>query len=543
MKNRYLLLVSIVVIMQACIKDNGNYDYIKLSEPKVKKPAGTISAVIGQPLEIIPEYSFPKGDSLTDLSFEWNYGKTILSSEKSLKIENLDLPIGDNQLLFSMIDKKTNIKYSKLFVLSVSSPYHLCWLILSESDNKRSSLSYMKKGDYIDVDPDDKNYERYEWFKDYDLYEKSMNGESLGISPVKLIDHNNVPYSKKNGGVLVIHKESDDLEINGETMKRVSSIEEQFIDKKLPKDFELVDAAYAAWGTYLLSADGKVYTNRFSDLIYYHGYFSQTPLMMNADELNVKQLIPTAFRNCYTWCLFDATKKAFISVFNNESTDAGLSGTLVENKAVYWPSGFSPLTNIGDHELVFAGYVNSGRDNIGTEGSPKKSAHYISILKNNTNSDIYLQKFQTEVRTLATAKYSIVAMFQSKVTGMNTLLRENSQIVINANANIKTVGEGKIFFSSENGLYWVSPNDCVIHKLDEAPVGRNITALELDNSGTELAVGYSDGYFAVYRCREADLTAAKPIFVLKPEKIQSSNKVVDIVWKNSHQTQGYLFDK
>lgn len=161
------LLVSLLMgILYSCFEDKGNYDYSYAPEVIMKKDHGLRDTVIkrGQRLTIIPDLQMlltKEGEHKDTVDFdderfkyEWRvYGHTIndydslLSTARNLDTI-IDLPLTTSapyRIIYSVIDKKTEVSWNFKFNLSVQNRYENAWLFLVENDDRTVDLTLYGK--------------------------------------------------------------------------------------------------------------------------------------------------------------------------------------------------------------------------------------------------------------------------------------------------------------------------------------------------------------------------------------------------------------
>lgn len=172
---QWLLIFLFTGCLTSCFEDKGNYDYSYAPEVIMPENAGLRDTVIkrGQRLTIIPNLQMlltEDGEHKDTVDFdeerfayEWHvYGRLITSYDSVLATTRnldtiIDLPLttGDPyRVIYSVIDKNTDVAWNFKFNLSVQNRYENAWLFLVEDDNQMVDLTlYGKELDNASEDP------------------------------------------------------------------------------------------------------------------------------------------------------------------------------------------------------------------------------------------------------------------------------------------------------------------------------------------------------------------------------------------------------
>ena len=163
---QWLLIFLFTGCLVSCFEDKGNYDYSYAPEVIMKKDQGLRDTTIsrGQRLTIVPNLQMlltEDGEHKDTVDFdeerfayEWHvYGRlttsydSVLATTRNLDTTiNLPLTTGDPyQVVYSVIDKNTDVAWNFRFYLSVQNRYANAWLFLVEDDNKMVDLTLYGK--------------------------------------------------------------------------------------------------------------------------------------------------------------------------------------------------------------------------------------------------------------------------------------------------------------------------------------------------------------------------------------------------------------
>ncbi|RFS21770.1 hypothetical protein DVR12_14005 [Chitinophaga silvatica] len=142
---KYLLYISLI-LMVACSKDKGNYDYQTLNDVVItgiksgQDNDNIYNIVQGTKLIINPDVT-RKLNQDPDLSYTWEIGKDTVGTDKNLDV-TINLPFGKNNGRYTVKDNKTGVRYFTDFIVNVTSPYGKGYFILAESSTGNTMISF-----------------------------------------------------------------------------------------------------------------------------------------------------------------------------------------------------------------------------------------------------------------------------------------------------------------------------------------------------------------------------------------------------------------
>lgn len=163
---QWLLILFLIGSQISCFEDKGNYDYSYAPEVIMKKDQGLRDTTIkrGQRLTIVPnlqmlltedgEHKDTVDFDAERFAYEWHvYGRltsdydSLLATTRNLDT-TINLPLsGSNpyRVIYSVIDKNTDVAWNFKFNLSVQDRYENAWLFLVEDDNQMVDLTLYGK--------------------------------------------------------------------------------------------------------------------------------------------------------------------------------------------------------------------------------------------------------------------------------------------------------------------------------------------------------------------------------------------------------------
>lgn len=548
MKLRNILLIcALFTTAYSCIDDKGNYEYLEVDDVVIKEPAFDVKVNMKEPLHISPKFEYTSKEPINrdDFTYEWTIGKKIVSKDSVLSIPIVEFPIGSYRSMLAVTNTSTGMCYTKTFNIKVDSKYSNGWMVLYEKNNL-SHLVYMKGK---------KDGSTWTWpIVEDDVYFK-VNEEHLPAGCKKLSDHGYKAGGGggiKGGGVTVIHNGPDGgIELNGFSLQKDYLIRQLFLEEQLPAGFELKDILHAGTGIFALGENGRVHAGRYVDQVFWTSRLSHIESRYKGQPLNIDHFIPTEYyAGSFVWLMYSKANKNFISVYDDDSDifNPALEEIGGTNNPEFWKSGifmpnvyhidtlpkgaenFVMLDNM-TMQVMGSGYISSGWG--------VHDANYMLILRDE-NGKIFLQRHHDELDR-GTPVSVIRPKFHRAAPKLDALVNEKSQFAINA------TDEAEIIFSSNGVIYMFNPDydesdeekKMELHVIDNTYRGKEITTMELNNLGTLLGVGFSDGTVIIYKKPEAkDLIV--PDYKAKEEFKATvfGDKIIDIIFKNGAPVQG-----
>lgn len=261
-------LSYIVVVMMAaltfwgCYEDKGHYDYRPSTAPKISGIPATCDAYVGSPLSIPVTITYP-GEAWTNVAYEWRVNLKVISTDKDLDLEHVDLDVKSNQYAdYKVINKDTGEYAMVTFTMNVSTEFATGWFLLSEGEDC-SVLSYIR-GDGVVYS---------------DVYEE-LNGEKLGKGAVQIKEHW-IPWGVETGEVFIGVPSGPNyaVDLDGNSLKRMVYSKDEFLEGQ-PDDFAPTTLDCVMNWDYMIS-NGKLYTRYVEsglDAQYHEGRFVRMPM-------------------------------------------------------------------------------------------------------------------------------------------------------------------------------------------------------------------------------------------------------------------------
>ena len=212
MKKIYSTLFFATLLLSGCIKDDGNYDYTPLEEVSIEGIADSYRFILQERQTITPKITTKIASG--NLQYCWRIGSDTLSTEPNFDYTFTNVLATKDPLTFEVIDKTTNVRYSKRIDLAVVSPFQSGWLVFSTLNNA-PCLSFQ-------------SYEDKQLLYD-DVY-KEINSESLAGTPltVKQIRYQDGSTGAWMDRVSVLCRNGKSVELDGTSLLRLKYYEDEF---------------------------------------------------------------------------------------------------------------------------------------------------------------------------------------------------------------------------------------------------------------------------------------------------------------------------
>jgi hypothetical protein len=143
--SRFVAIISLTLLLSACFKDKGNYEYNPINEIDIEGISEDYSVALGDKLTIIPDLSFTLDGSndTANYTYEWfalrKDGVLPGDVRKDIALtRNLDviitIPPGPYRAYYRVTDKNSGIQWQKTFNLTVVSSIYEGWMLMNDVD-------------------------------------------------------------------------------------------------------------------------------------------------------------------------------------------------------------------------------------------------------------------------------------------------------------------------------------------------------------------------------------------------------------------------
>ncbi|PUZ24887.1 hypothetical protein DCC81_11210 [Chitinophaga parva] len=474
MRLRFIfLLLPLALLLHACKKDLGNYNYHPPSEPMLDGVDGNIvPATVGDTLIYMPYVFLQGADPAKDLQFDWSIlvpeeARAVHYTGYPLKIVyNLKPMLRDAELVIT--DKRNGIKYFHDFQVQGTTQFSQGATVLSV-DNGVTKLSFIRPDSTVMAN----------------LYE-ALHQEDLPANPQQLFAK---PAAYQEGSVedyWVICKDpaKTSVIIDGSTMLRKRYFNEQFFTAPSPLVTEAFDGTS---GIPTGIINGKLYLSVTTTAPYApdFGKFSNMASGVGGDYTLSK------FYNRLPSCFFgfDTKSNGFVT-FDGQ-------GNYMGNDYMVAADVFDPKA-LGDGELIYLHAVpgTSYAFFKSTDGNLYEYTFYIDM-------DNYDQRTIKPVRKRVFKGASLVQ----------------------ADTKWQRSGTDVYYFTSGDKVYRYNPLNEDLRPLKTDFQGKKVTMIKLVNNDNQLRVGV-DGSVT-----KLDVSVGKDgAFISRVDGIPGSP--VDIIIKN-----------
>jgi hypothetical protein len=213
---KYLLYIlgACGLLIAACSRDKGNYDYVELPDPAIRDLDTAYSVITGDSLIITPHISLASGkdDYQCYWKIDWGEKATSLEYEgRELRIV-FGLPSGRYPGQLAVMDNVTGMKYFYRFVITCQTEFTKGALVLSSSGGT-AALTFIKPDGTVQPDV----YQA--------INQESLQGAAMQLVPVQNMFYLNrltsywVTYT--NGGVM----------IDADNLQRIRTLRENFYEQ------------------------------------------------------------------------------------------------------------------------------------------------------------------------------------------------------------------------------------------------------------------------------------------------------------------------
>lgn len=305
MKNffKYILVLITISSVSACIDDDNNYDYLSINGLKgdIEGMKDEYILSYGEELTLTPTFKFSIDSINPNVSYEWRLDNELLPEEKGASCTLSFTKGGEYEVTFSVIDNKTNVKFSKSTLLIVRSPFARGWLVLKEGGAQESIIDFVGARTISFKMPVFDGKKIVEIERDslvYDLLLKDVS-PALGTNPKGLFL--NAGYEGSETTVEISNEvgviQDRWVELNGNTMERSVYTEDEFRGELPASGFHPQTAAMTYSAKALLDTNGYIYWANLSYVTDYHScMYLSIPLGKNR---KFKALYPSFRVNKY----------------------------------------------------------------------------------------------------------------------------------------------------------------------------------------------------------------------------------------------------
>lgn len=213
---KYLLYIlgGLALLIAACSRDKGNYDYMELPDPVIEGLDTTYSVITGDSLIITPTVKLASGKN--DYSCHWKIN--VPEQAMSLDYDSKDLRIvfglasGRYTAQLALVDNANGMKYFYEFVIHCQTEFTKGTLVLSSSGSQ-AVLTFIKPDGTVQPD----------------IYQ-AINRESLQGEPMQLVPVQNQFYLNRLTAYWITYTGAGVM-INADNLQRIRTLKQNFFEQ------------------------------------------------------------------------------------------------------------------------------------------------------------------------------------------------------------------------------------------------------------------------------------------------------------------------
>ncbi|KAA2240385.1 hypothetical protein F0L74_29975 [Chitinophaga agrisoli] len=338
MKHYLLYIPALLLLMAACTRDKGNYDYTALPDPEIGLDT-LYKAVTGDSLIIDPKITLHTGKN--DYSCHWNInipaeGRGEDHDGQVLRIV-FGLPASRYATRLTVTDNNTGMKYFYNFFILGQTEFSQGLVVLS-TDNNNAVLSMIKPDGSVKPD----------------LYQ-AINNEALPGPALQLVPIQNQFYLNTLSSFWITHggDQKGGVLLDAGTLKRLKYLPDNFFEP--PGDLKPGYFMNMINGITNAVINGKLFigSDETAPFWPYYGYFGvpvtgvynlASPVLNNISEARLRG------KSGY-YLGFDPDKKAFLRFFSNTfyGTDYEVQGNAFDPTNI--KMNMTYLARFNDNEI------------------------------------------------------------------------------------------------------------------------------------------------------------------------------------------------
>lgn len=495
-----LLILLLVIAVQSCYEDKGDYDYITPNDIKITLAPRSSNGYIGELYVYNPalEFSIP-ADSL-NFSYWWEYigdekgeGEfdTLCMGREFRYVPN---KLGATKIRFCALDNSTSIITSREMTLNITSTFNRGWVILGER-NGESVLSMLRPG-YTTA-----GKRMYDVFPS--LYDMLNPRDLLGSQPQQLRQVLN-----ETAGILLVIQRSGSVYLNGTSFGKEIRQDMEFFGDRTPAGYKLKDFRFGATIDMALAEDNKLYIRNYMtyngrnarNFPFFTIRFDDTPMKYHAQSFDVAELCSFHTYNAAPTAALTKDRNSFVWL----STQEGLQGLLVGSRMqgphpimeTPAPEGCVDFNNFGEWELLYAAHTKSsfgGRFDI------------VTLFKNKNNGRVIVQRQLPWGGNLYQEEpYKMCISTLQNFAGADVISDETKYYMLPS--------RNFIFFAEKNKIYYCEPAGSVRYEFCTFDPSDKVVDMTSNLKDKELGVVFSSGRFMIFDITYEELNNCKVLY-------------------------------
>ncbi len=299
MKKSILFLALMPFALTACLEDEGNYDYTELDTVEISGLAESMRCVLLQKQNITPNVvtSIPE----SRLEYIWRVGADTLANTKTLDYTFTDVPINNDPLTFEVLDKETNVRYSKAINLTVVSPFTTGYAILTEGG--KLAFQSFESGNplYNDICQE--------------VGADALSGTPKAVKQLRWQDGNSGAWYDR---ISVTMQGVKSPEFDGVSMKQTKFYEDEFHTSSVPQ-FSYISSQYfnADKAIDIITDKGQVYVKMIGSMGSPDAGYFEYPLVSTSDSYRLAPILTRVTSNDPYYITLDEQNHCFVTWMGN----------------------------------------------------------------------------------------------------------------------------------------------------------------------------------------------------------------------------------
>lgn len=464
----YIWSAIVMFLLYGCFDDKGNYDYTEVPAVQVveyitnEEELGSFWALtVGDVIEAEPVLKFTGDSTILALTYEWVVENSTTQELKTIGTEkkliwktdmggflSIYLFITDSLSGYQTVDRGINMWPTDNNSTSEA------WMVLSEIDGKAcfsilENVSNWEGSNYV---------YRFREFVDY--YPLQNEGQELGGSPVKIMNHWLGSGSSSAPGMLLVLQNGGigPVYLGNQDYRRTLYLKDDFINGVLP-NVVFKDAVANSKSHVLLSEDGGLYMKAVEHLdVWFAGKYLDVPANVEGG-MKIDRLIRMSYSGNITGTFaLDVMHHRLLYIQNENDLEYG--GTWGDANAITEiytepAAGITlALNDLKDLDILYCGsYVGSVQSEWGI---PDRTADMLMFYKDNRAGSetvgqycLYTFRFAFDVEQWVFKAYPKIE--RAFPASFQYAIREDGQFFVSPHGDLEF-----LFFTSgaNNGELW-----------------------------------------------------------------------------------------
>jgi hypothetical protein len=430
---KHYIIAALLIVLTACYKDKGNYDYIDIKPPVISNFDSTYIAYAGDSLIISPVITLPEGR--TDMTCTWKI--TIPEEARSADYDGSSLRIvyglGATRYsaLFTVTDNAVGMKYFYNFTIIGRTAFTSGTVVLSEEAGV-AKVSFVKPDGTVQTN----------------IYE-GINHEELGTGALQIVPVKNLYYMNVITAYWVVCSGGThpSVEIDANNMKRLKYLSENFYEPPAVLKPQFFQPVINGTTTAVINDQLYIGSAETAPFATYYGFYG-VPV---AGSYHLAPDLLSTYSNSGNYYLgFDAVKKNLVRFANG--TYFGTDYEQVDS--VFNPKNLKmdliKLAKVSDDEVyVFC-------DSVGKKIELKLAVDFLDG--------------QSKLQTIYKREFPAAAL-------------------LTAQTRWETSPIGVFYFTSGDKIYRYNPLNKEVKALTTDFGGKTVTMIKLIEDGNKLIAG------------------------------------------------------